>query len=164
MIRLNSYTAPDGLKGLEERLEELAQEKEEAVNTQNFEKAAKIRDEEKKIKDELKEEKNKWKQEKQTSDMVVGYDEIAKVVYDWTGVPVKKMTEKESERLLKMEKILHEKVIGQDQAVEAVSNAVRRARVGLKDPSKPVGSFIFVGPTGVGKTYLAKALAEVLFG
>lgn len=164
MIRLKSYTAPDGLKGLEERLEELAQEKEEAVNTQNFEKAAKIRDEEKKIKDKLKEEKSKWEQEKKTSDMVVGYDDIAKVVSDWTGVPVKKMTEEESERLLNMEEILHKKVIGQNQAVEAVSNAVRRARVGLKDPSKPVGSFIFVGPTGVGKTYLAKALAEVLFG
>ncbi len=164
LIRLKSYTAPDGLKDLEERLEELYQEKEEAVNTQNFEKAARIRDEEKRIKDELKEEKGKWQQKKKTSDMVVGYEEIAKVVSDWTGVPVKKRTEEESKRLLKMEEILHEKVIGQDQAVDAVSNAVRRARVGLKDPGKPVGSFIFVGPTGVGKTYLAKALAEVLFG
>ncbi len=164
MVRLKSFTAPDGLKGLEGKLEELSQEKEEAINTQNYEKAARIRDKEKKIKDELKEEKSKWEQKKKTSDMVVGYDEIAKVVSDWTGVPVKKMTEAESERLLKMEEILHQKVIGQNQAVDAVSNAVRRARVGLKDPSKPVGSFIFVGPTGVGKTYLAKALAEVLFG
>lgn len=96
--------------------------------------------------------------------MIVGYDEIAKIVSDWTGVPVSKMTKEESTRILNLEKILHEKVIGQKPAVEAVSNAVRRARVGLKDPKKPIGSFIFVGPTGVGKTYLAKALAEALFG
>lgn len=164
MIRINAYVQPDELKGLEERLEELQKEKEEAVNTQNFEKAAKIRDEEKKLKKELSDNKAKWEHEKQTSSMVVNYEEIAKVVSDWTGVPVKKMTEEESERLLDLEKILHQKVIGQEQAVEAVSNSVRRARVGLKDPSKPIGSFIFVGPTGVGKTYLAKALSEALFG
>ena len=164
MIRINSYVAPDGLKDLEERLEELSQEKEEAINTQNFEKAAKIRDEEKKIKKELEKEKNRWEKEKQTSNMVVGYDEIARVVSNWTGVPVSKMTTEETQRLLDLEEVLHEKVVGQEQAVEAVSNAVRRARVGLKDPKKPVGTFIFVGPTGVGKTYLAKALAETLFG
>ena len=164
MIRIQSYVAPDGLKDLEEKLEELSQEKEEAINTQNYEKAAKIRDLEKKIKEELEEEKSNWEKEKQRSNMVLGYDDIAKVVSNWTGIPVSKMTTEESERLLNLEEILHEKVIGQNQAVEAVSNAVRRARVGLKDPQKPVGTFIFVGPTGVGKTYLAKALAETLFG
>lgn len=164
MIRIKSYVAPDGLKGLEEKLEELSQEKEEAINTQNYEKAANIRDEEKSIKEQLKKEKNKWQKEKQTSNMIVGYDEIAQVVSDWTGVPVSKMTSEESQKLLDLEETLHKRVIGQEQAVGAVSNAVRRARVGLKDPSKPVGTFIFVGPTGVGKTYLAKALAETLFG
>ncbi len=164
MIRIKSYVAPDGLKGLEEKLDELSQEKEEAINTQNYEKAAKIRDMEKHIKEELQKEKARWEKEKQTSNMVVGYDEIAQVVSNWTGIPVNKMTTEESQKLLNLEEILHEKVIGQDQAVKAVSNAVRRARVGLKDPQKPVGTFIFVGPTGVGKTYLAKALAETLFG
>lgn len=164
MIRIQSFVAPDGLKDLEEKLEELGQEKEEAVNTQNYEKAAKIRDMERKIKRELEEEKARWEKEKQTSNMVVGYDEIAHVVSTWTGIPVSKMTREESQKLLNLEEILHQKVIGQEQAVSSVSNAVRRARVGLKDPNKPVGTFIFVGPTGVGKTYLAKALAETLFG
>ncbi|GFN35593.1 ATP-dependent Clp protease ATP-binding subunit [Tepidimicrobium xylanilyticum] len=164
MIRINSYVAPDGLKDLEERLEELSQEKEEAINTQNFEKAAEIRDMERKIREELEREKNRWEKEKQTSDMVVGYDEVANVISSWTGIPVDKMTTEESQKLLNLEEILHQKVIGQEQAVKAVASAVRRARVGLKDPKKPVGTFIFVGPTGVGKTYLAKALAETLFG
>ncbi len=164
MVRIKSFVAPDGLKDLEEKLEELNQEKEEAINTQNYEKAAKIRDEEKKIKEKLEEEKSRWEKEKQTSNMVIGYDEVAQVVSSWTGVPVSKMTKEESEKLLNLEEILHEKVVGQDQAVSSVANAVRRARVGLKDPKKPIGTFIFVGPTGVGKTYLAKALAEALFG
>ncbi len=164
MVRIQSFVAPDGLKDLEEKLEELGQEKEEAVNTQNYEKAAKIRDMERKIIEELEEEKARWEKEKQTSNMVVGYDEIAHVVSTWTGIPVSKMTREESEKLLNLEEILHQKVIGQKQAVSSVSNAVRRARVGLKDPNKPIGTFIFVGPTGVGKTYLAKALAETLFG
>ena len=164
MIRINSYVAPVELKSLEERLEELYKEKEEAINTQNYEKAADIRDKERKIKGELESNKVKWEQEKQVSSMIVGYEEIAKIVSNWTGVPVTKMTTEESERLLNLEEMLHERVIGQEQAVNAVSNAVRRSRVGLKDPKKPVGSFIFVGPTGVGKTYLAKALAEALFG
>ncbi len=164
MVRIKSFVAPDGLKDLEEKLEELNQEKEEAINTQNYEKAAKIRDEEKKVKERLEEEKSRWEKEKQTSNMVIGYDEVAQVVSSWTGVPVSKMTKEESEKLLNLEEILHEKVVGQDQAVSSVANAVRRARVGLKDPKKPIGTFIFVGPTGVGKTYLAKALAEALFG
>ena len=164
MVRINSFVAPEGLKNLEEKLEELAHEKEEAINTQNYEKAAQIRDEEKKIREQLENEKNRWRKEKTSSSMVLGYDEIAKVVSNWTGIPVSKMTAEESEKLLHLEKELHKKVVGQDQAVSAVANAIRRARVGLKDPKKPVGTFIFVGPTGVGKTYLAKSLAETLFG
>lgn len=164
MVRLKAITAPDDVSNTEERLEELAQEKQEAINTQNYEKAADIRDKEKKLKKELENKKTKWEEKKNDTEAEVGYNEIAQVVSSWTGIPVKKMTTKESERLLNLEKILHERVIGQDQAVNAVSNAVRRARVGLKDPNKPIGTFIFVGPTGVGKTYLAKALAEALFG
>ncbi|NLY77216.1 MAG: ATP-dependent Clp protease ATP-binding subunit [Tissierellia bacterium] len=164
MVKINSYVAPDGLKDLEEKLEELLQEKEEAINTQNFEKAAQIRDKEKQIRQQLEEEKNRWQKEKQNTSLTLEYDDIAKVVSDWTGVPVSKMTVEESQKLLNLEEELHKKVVGQKQAVEAVSNAIRRARVGLKNPSKPVGTFIFVGPTGVGKTYLAKSLAEILFG
>lgn len=164
MVRLKSITTPDDLKSIEEKIEELSQEKSEAINTQNYEKAAHIRDMEKKLKEELNSKKKKWQQDKKAYTMEVGYDEIAHIVSDWTGIPVSKMTVEESERLLNLEELLHKRVIGQDQAVEAVANAVRRARVGLKDPKKPVGTFIFVGPTGVGKTYLAKALAEALFG
>ncbi|NLY44613.1 MAG: ATP-dependent Clp protease ATP-binding subunit [Tissierella sp.] len=164
MIRVKSYVAPDELKSLEERLEELQKEKEEAINTQNYEKAAKIRDLEKQTKEDLKNNKMNWEQKRHSSSMTVGYEEIANVVSDWTGIPVVKMTSEESEKLLNLEETLHKKVIGQNQAVDAVASSVRRARVGLKDPSKPVGSFIFVGPTGVGKTHLAKALSEELFG
>lgn len=163
-IRVNAYVPPVELKSLEEKLEELQQEKEEAINTQNYEKAASIRDQERQIKEELANNKMRWEKEKRTSNMIVGYDEIADIVSSWTGVPVSRMTTEESERLINLEELLHQKVIGQDQAVEALANAVRRARVGLKDPKKPIGSFIFVGPTGVGKTYLAKSLAESLFG
>ena len=163
-IRVNTYVAPTELKNLEERLEELQNEKEEAINTQNFEKAASIRDEEKNIKEDIESNKVKWQKKKQKDNLIVGYDEIAEIVSNWTGVPVKRMTAGESERLLQLEEILHKRVVGQEPAVKAVSAAVRRARVGLKDPKKPIGSFIFVGPTGVGKTYLAKALAEALFG
>ena len=164
MIRVKNYGAPDELKDLEAKLEDLQQEKEEAINTQNYEKAASVRDLEKKTKAELSKYKEEWQRNKESSSMVVGYEEIAKIVSEWTGVPVKRMTTEESERLLNLEEILHKKVVGQAQAVKAVSNSVRRARVGLKDPNKPIGSFIFVGPTGVGKTYLAKALSETLFG
>lgn len=163
-IRVESFIAPDDLKFLEEKLEELQKEKEEAINNQNFEKAAEIRDMERQIKEELKNKQVNWEQKKHSSNMTVSYDEIAAIVSNWTGVPVSKMTTEESERLLKLEDTLHKKVIGQEQAVKAVSSSVRRARVGLKDPKKPVGSFIFVGPTGVGKTYLAKSLSEELFG
>ncbi len=164
MIRIRNYVAPDELKNLETKLEELQQEKEEAINTQNYEKAASVRDKEKETKAELEKYKSNWQRKKQNSSMEVGYEEIAKIVSDWTGVPVQRMTTEESESLLNLEETLHKKVVGQAQAVSAVSNSVRRARVGLKDPNKPIGSFIFVGPTGVGKTYLAKSLSETLFG
>jgi ATP-dependent Clp protease ATP-binding subunit ClpC len=162
-IRLQMATQPEDLKDLEEKLEKIMQEKEEAVSTQNFEKAAKLRDEEKNIREELENKKNNWKV-RQNDNATVGEDEIAQVVSFWTGIPVNKLAQEESERLLNMEKILHKRVIGQEEAVEAVSRAIRRARVGLKDPKRPVGSFIFLGPTGVGKTELTKALAESLFG
>jgi len=164
MIRVDSYNPPNDLKDLEEKLEEFKKEKEEAINTQNYEEAAKIRDKEKQTKEKLNNNRTEWQEQKQSANLIVGYDEIAKIVSNWTGVPVKRMTIEESERLLDLEKTLHEKVVGQEQAVEALSNSVRRARVGLKDPNKPIGSFIFVGPTGVGKTYLAKTLSEALFG
>lgn len=162
-VRLQISTQPEDLKDLEEKLEKIRKEKEEAVSTQNFEKAAQLRDEEKKVEEELEDKKNHWKV-KQSDNATVGEEEIAEVVSAWTGIPVKKLAEEESERLLNMEKILHKRVIGQEEAVKAVSRAIRRARVGLKDPKKPIGSFIFLGPTGVGKTELTKSLAEALFG
>ncbi len=163
-LRVSNYIAPDELKEIEEKLDIVNKEKESAVNNQDYEKAAEMRDEEKRLKDELNKTKLEWKKKKESSNMIVNYEEIAKVVSDWTNVPVSRMTEEESNRLLNLESILHEKVIGQSQAVKSISNAIRRARVGLKDSNKPIGSFIFVGPTGVGKTYLAKSLTEALFG
>ncbi|HZJ82602.1 MAG TPA: ATP-dependent Clp protease ATP-binding subunit, partial [Clostridia bacterium] len=163
-LRLQSYTTPPNLKDLENRLEDVRKEKEEAVANQNYEKAAQLRDTEQKVKDEISAEKDKWKRNKATGSESVGEAEIAEIVSTWTGVPVVKLTEQESARLLKMEEILHKRVIGQEEAVHAVSRAIRRARVGLKDPNRPIGSFIFLGPTGVGKTELSKALGEALFG
>ncbi len=163
-VRLKSFTTPPDLKELEGQLENLLKEKEEAVMNQNYEKAASIRDEEQKIKDQIEEKKTKWNKKSTAHSEIVGEEDIAQIVASWTGVPVKKLTEGETERLLNMEEILHNRVIGQDEAVKAVSRAIRRARAGLKDPKRPVGSFIFLGPTGVGKTELCKALAESLFG
>ncbi|HZJ56747.1 MAG TPA: ATP-dependent Clp protease ATP-binding subunit [Clostridia bacterium] len=163
-LRLQTYTTPPDLKNLENDLEDIRKEKEEAVANQNFEKAAQLRDREQKVKGEIEAEKNKWKTSHATGTGIVGDHEIAEIVSSWTGVPVVKLTEEESDRLLNMEEVLHKRVIGQEEAVHAVSRAVRRARVGLKDPRRPVGSFIFLGPTGVGKTELCKALGEALFG
>ena len=163
-VRLQSFTTPPDLKELEGQLEDLMKEKEEAVMNQNYEKAAKIRDEEQKIKDKIEDRKSKWNRKSTSHTETVGEEEIAQIVASWTGIPVKKLTEGETERLLNMESILHNRVIGQEEAVKAVSKAIRRARAGLKDPKRPVGSFIFLGPTGVGKTELCKALAEALFG
>lgn len=163
-LRLKTFTAPPDLKQLEDRIEKLSKEKEEAIRSQEFEKAAKVRDEEQKLKAELERLKSEWKNKNQAETNTVTEEEIAEIVSGWTGIPIVSLTEEESERLRKMEDILHKRVIGQDEAVKAVAKAIRRGRVGLKDPRRPVGSFIFLGPTGVGKTELSKALAESLFG
>jgi len=163
-VRLKAFTAPPDIKKLEEELEKLAKEKEDAIRNQEFEKAANIRDQEQKLKAEHEKIKGDWYQKNQTRTDVVTEEEVADIVSNWTGIPVKRLTEGESEKLLNMEEILHNRVIGQDEAVKAVAKAIRRGRVGLKDPKRPIGSFIFLGPTGVGKTELSKALAEALFG
>ncbi|MEV2351751.1 ATP-dependent protease ATP-binding subunit ClpC [Paenibacillus larvae] len=163
-VRLRSYTVPPSLKELEHKLEEIRREKDSAVQSQEFEKAASLRDTEQKLREELESTKNEWKQKQGSMDTEVTAEDIAEVVGSWTGIPVRKLAEEETERLLKMESILHSRVIGQEEAVKAVSRAIRRARAGLKDPKRPMGSFIFLGPTGVGKTELARALAESLFG
>ncbi|MEV2907344.1 ATP-dependent protease ATP-binding subunit ClpC [Paenibacillus larvae] len=163
-VRLRSYTVPPSLKELEHKLEEIRREKDSAVQSQEFEKAASLRDTEQKLREELESTKNEWKQKQGSMNTEVTAEDIAEVVASWTGIPVRKLAEEETERLLKMESILHSRVIGQEEAVKAVSRAIRRARAGLKDPKRPMGSFIFLGPTGVGKTELARALAESLFG
>ncbi|SHN53037.1 ATP-dependent Clp protease ATP-binding subunit ClpC [Desulfitobacterium chlororespirans DSM 11544] len=163
-VRLATFTAPTDLKSLEEKIEALKNEKEAAVLGQEFEKAAKFRDEEHQLREELAQLRNTWESKRDVSQSQVTADDIAQIVASWTGIPVKKLAQEESERLLGLEEVLHQRVVGQEDAVKAVSRAVRRARAGLKDPKRPVGSFIFLGPTGVGKTELARALAEALFG
>jgi ATP-dependent Clp protease ATP-binding subunit ClpC len=163
-VRLQAFTMPPELKELEQQAEELRKEKEAAVAAQEFEKAAQLRDQEHKLKRELESSRENWRRQKGGDEVVVDEQDIAHIVSSWTGVPVRKLAEEETERLLKMEEILHERVVGQDEAVQAVSRAIRRARAGLKDPRRPIGSFIFLGPTGVGKTELARALSEALFG
>ncbi|HEY5583498.1 MAG TPA: ATP-dependent Clp protease ATP-binding subunit [Ruminiclostridium sp.] len=163
-VRLKTFTAPPDIKNMEERVEKLSKEKEDSIRHQEFEKAAKIRDDEQKLKTELDKIRDEWRQRNQTKTDTVTADEIGDIVASWTGIPVKKLAEEESERLLKMEDTLHNRVIGQNEAVKAISRAIRRGRVGLKDPKRPVGSFIFLGPTGVGKTELCKALSEAMFG
>lgn len=163
-VRLKAYTTPSNLKDLEVELSELKKEKDAAVQGQEFEKAAAFRDKEKKIRQQLEEKKLNWKEKQGRDNSQVTEDIVAEVVSSWTGIPVTKIAETETDKLLNMEKVLHQRVIGQDEAVKAVALAVRRARAGLKDPKRPIGSFIFLGPTGVGKTELAKALAESMFG
>lgn len=163
-VRLRSYTTPPNLKELEAKLEAIRSEKNASVQSQEFEKAASFRDKEQKLKDELEKMKNNWKEKQGKEESEVTVEDIAAVVSMWTGVPVSKLTQTESGKLLKLEDKLHERVIGQSEAVDAISRAIRRARAGLKDPKRPIGSFIFLGPTGVGKTELARALAEVMFG
>ncbi|TQS76100.1 ATP-dependent Clp protease ATP-binding subunit [Ornithinibacillus gellani] len=162
-VRLKSYTIPPNLKELEHKLEEVRKEKDAAVQGQEFEKAAALRDSEQRLREQLETTKNEWKEKQGQEDSRVTVEDIASVVSAWTGVPVSKLTKDESNRLLNMEEILHKRVIGQKEAVNAVSKAIRRARAGLKDPKRPIGSFIFLGPTGVGKTELARALAEAMF-
>lgn len=163
-MKLKSFTRPDKIKKLGEKIEELKQEKEEYVKTQEFEKAAKLRDKIKEQESKYNEEMDKWMSKKDTDLIAITVDDIADIISLWTGIPAKQLTKTEQERLRVLEEVLHEKVVGQDEAVSAVSRAIKRSRVGLKDPKRPIGSFIFLGPTGVGKTELAKALASSLFG
>ncbi len=163
-VRLRSYTTPPNLKELELKLEAIRSEKNAAVQSQEFEKAASFRDKEQKMKEELETTKTAWKEQQGQKESEVTVNDIAEVVAMWTGIPVTKIAETETAKLLNMEEMLHERVIGQGEAVTAISRAIRRARAGLKDPKRPIGSFIFLGPTGVGKTELARALAEVMFG
>ncbi len=163
-VRLRAFTAPPDLKELEDKLKALAEEKDAAVNAQEFERAAQIRDEQKELSDRLETEKREWQESSSKKVGEVSSHEIAEIVSSWTGIPVVELTQAESERLLRMEDELHRRIVGQNEAVSAVSKAIRRGRVGLKDPKRPTGSFIFLGPTGVGKTELCKALASSLFG
>ncbi|MCB2306660.1 ATP-dependent Clp protease ATP-binding subunit [Clostridium estertheticum] len=163
-VRIQNLTAPPNLKNLEDEIDKISKEKLDAISVQDFEKAAKIRDTERKLKDKLYNSKNSWKTQNQADELIVSELEIANVVSRWINIPIEKLTQKESEKLLKLETILHARVIGQYEAVKSISSAIRRARVGLKDPKRPIGSFIFLGPTGVGKTELSKALAEAMFG
>ncbi|MEW9080472.1 ATP-dependent Clp protease ATP-binding subunit [Terrisporobacter glycolicus] len=162
-VRLKENTPPKDIKDLEEKINSIKKEKEESVRGQNFEKAAKLRDEQRKAQEQLEKIRDRWNKSSKYANMVDG-EVIAEVVGLWTGIPVNRMMEEETERLLKLEDILHERVIGQDQAIKSISTAIRRARAGLKDPNRPIGSFLFLGPTGVGKTELSKALAEAEFG
>lgn len=163
-VRLRSYTAPSDLKELEDKKKSVEAEKLSAVNAQEFERAAALRDEERKLDKEIKDKKENWHDMAGKSHDEVTPADIADIVSSWTGVPVTQLSTEESDRLLHMEDELHRRIVGQDEAVEAVSRAIRRGRVGLKDPKKPIGSFIFLGPTGVGKTELCKALASAMFG
>ena len=162
-VRLNSFIAPPDVKEQEERLKAVQNEKKEAIAHQDFETAAQLRDEERGLRELIAQKRGEWEQRKTTSHDVVTDEDIAQIVASWTGVPVKKMTEDESQRLLHMEELLHKRVVGQEEAISAVSRALRRARAGLQDPKRPIGSFIFLGPTGVGKTELCRALGEVMF-
>ncbi len=163
-VRLINYIVPDELKAKEAKLEELIKEKEEAINAQEYEKAAYMRDEEQRLKTEIENDRKEWVNQRNLTVGSVGEEEIASIVSNWTGVPVSKLAAEESERLVNLEEVLHQRVIGQEEAVQAISRAVRRSRAGLKNPKRPIGSFVFLGPTGVGKTELARALAEAMFG
>ena len=163
-VRMRNYTEPDELKKYKDEIEKLDKEKEDAIRIQEFEKAASIRDKENNKKKEYEKAKKEWEQKNSKEVQILKYDDIADVVASWTGIPVSKVSESENEKLKKLEENLHKRVIGQDEAVAAVAKAIKRSRMGLKDHNKPIGSFLFLGPTGVGKTELSKALAENLFG
>ena len=162
-VRMRQVAPPSKMQEIRQKLSKLNIDKEKAISEQKYEKAAKLRDKAQQVQEELNSVQAKWKQQG-VSKITVTADDIADVVGEWTGIPVKQLAAKESERLLKLEKILIKRVVGQNEAVQAVAKAIRRARAGLKDPKRPIGSFLFLGPTGVGKTELAKALAEALFG
>ena len=163
-IKMRTYTMPDSIKEIEEKIANFDREKEEAIRVQDFEKAANLRDKENAEKEKLEREKKKWQSKNSKNVLNLTGDDIAEVISSWTGIPVNKITQDENDKLKHLEETLHKRVIGQNEAVEAVSKAIRRGRVGLKDPKRPIGSFLFLGPTGVGKTELSKALAESLFG
>jgi len=163
-LRLKNFTAPPELKELEKQIQQISKEKEAAIRAQEFEKAASIRDKEVAMKKDLEDKRREWNESSNSMQHAVTRDHIEDIVTQWTHIPVKKLANEEAERLLHLEEELHKRVIGQDEAVHAVSKAIRRGRVGLKDPKRPTGSFIFLGPTGVGKTELSKALSEILFG
>ncbi len=162
--RLLVMTAPPDVKHIEDKTVVVKQEKEAAVKNQDFEKAAKFRDEERKLKEELNKIKKEWKDAKGKIEPKVTDDDVATIVSKWTGIPILKLEEKEQDKFLKMEDALHKRVIGQDEAISAIAHAVRRSRAGIKDPRRPIGSFVFLGPTGVGKTLVGRALAEFMFG
>lgn len=163
-IRISAFTSPTDVKEIEDKLRAISKEKEEAIGGQDFERAAHLRDEEKKLQAEYDKKKSEWEKNNDKADHAVEASDIADVVTQWTGIPVNKLMEEESEKLLNLDKFLKERVIGQDRAIDAISRAIRRGRIGLKNPNRPIGSFIFIGPTGVGKTELTKALADVMFG
>ena len=163
-VRIKAFTAPPDMKQQQERLEALNKETEEAVAHEDFEKAAHLRDRKKALQNEMARRRTEWEHSRNSRVELVGEEEVAQIVCAWTGIPVSRITEDESSRLVNLEAILHERVIGQDEAVTSVARAIRRARAGLKDPNRPIGSFVFLGPTGVGKTELCKALAQALFG
>ena len=163
-VRIKAFTAPPDMKEQQERLDALNKETEEAVAHEDFEKAAHLRDRKKALQNEMARRRGEWEQARNSKVEIVGEEEVAQIVGAWTGIPVSRITEDESQRLVNLEALLHERVIGQEEAVKSVARAIRRARAGLKDPNRPIGSFIFLGPTGVGKTELCKALAQTLFG
>ncbi|MBW6410348.1 ATP-dependent Clp protease ATP-binding subunit [Clostridium weizhouense] len=163
-VRIKNLVPPNDLKSIEDKINNIIKEKEECIRIEDFEKAANMRDTENRLKEQLENMRKEWSNQNSIHELIVDEDDIAEVVSSWTKIPAKKLTEKESEKLLKLEEILHKRVIGQNEAVKAISKAVRRARVGIKDPNRPIGTFIFLGPTGVGKTELSKALAETMFG
>ena len=163
-VRIQACTAPPDVREQEKRLEAVVIEKKEAISHQDFEKAAALRDQERNLNREIEEKRAEWSRSQTNARDVVTEDDIAQVISQWTGIPVSKMTEQESQRLLHLEESLHKRLIGQEEAVSAVARAIRRARAGLKDPRRPIGSFIFLGPTGVGKTELCRALGEAMFG
>jgi len=163
-IKLKSFVEPEYLKNMEKELEKIVKEKEEAINIQNYEKAAQLRDKENELISKLEKENERWKSKKTKKVINIEKEDIELIISRWTGIPIYKITEDETEKLKNLEKNLHIRVVGQDDAILAVSRAIRRSRVGLKDPNRPIGSFLFLGPTGVGKTELTKALAETLFG
>ncbi|HBI74364.1 MAG TPA: ATP-dependent Clp protease ATP-binding subunit ClpC, partial [Lachnospiraceae bacterium] len=163
-VRLSAFTSSPRIKELEEKIRRLEEEKEKAIKQEAYERAGEIKKQQETAQEELEKEKLLDEKSKQEKQLVVSENEIADIISSWTKIPVRKLQEEEAQRLQNLENILHERVVGQEEAVAAVAKAIRRGRVGLKDPNRPIGSFLFLGPTGVGKTELSKALAEAMFG